>query len=199
MIQFKSLPVYPLRIISKFGPRNTGIAGASTNHKGIDLGRDKSKTTTDILAVDDGIIYNNYWNKFKGWVIIVQHNGYQTLYQHLANQSTLKKGVAIKAGQKIGIMGNSSDTSVLKVAVHLHFELIVNGKQEDPEKYLLNIKQEDDEVVDKTKIEINGNTIEVDRILKDGNNYVQLKDIVAALGHTVIYDSVKKIPVIITK
>ena len=42
-IQFNHLPVdAPLRITSNFGPRNTGISGASTNHKGVDLGIWKS-------------------------------------------------------------------------------------------------------------------------------------------------------------
>jgi murein DD-endopeptidase MepM/ murein hydrolase activator NlpD len=130
------LPVEPLRITSKFGPRNTGIKGASKDHKGIDLGRDKTKSTTNILSVAAGTVASNYWNKYRGWVIVIQHNGFRTLYQHLKAQSSLAVGSTIKSGTIIGIMGASSDTSVLKVSEHLHFELIVNGKNEDPQPYL---------------------------------------------------------------
>jgi len=141
---FNHLPVEPLRVTSPFGPRNTGIKGASTFHKGIDLGRDFNKAETDILSVADGVVINNYWNDYRGWVVIIQHNGFQTLSQHLKAQSSLKKGEKVKVGQQIGIMGNSSNKAKLSVAVHLHFELIVNGVQIDPLPYLKNIKEVED-------------------------------------------------------
>lgn len=137
------MPVEPLRITSKFGPRNTGIKGASTFHKGIDLGRDFSKPETAILSVADGTVIKNYWNDYRGWVVVIQHDGFQTLYQHLKAQSTLTEGLKVKAGQCVGVMGNSSNKAKLDVTTHLHFELIVNGKQVDPVPYLQNIKEED--------------------------------------------------------
>ncbi len=56
-------------------------------------------------------------------------------------------------------------------------------------------KQEDDEVVKKIKIQINGVVKEVNAINKDGNNFVKLQDI---KDHyiDVTYDSIKKIPVV---
>lgn len=142
-MEFNSLPVEPLRVTSKFGKRNTGIKGASTYHKGVDLGRDFTKPETSILSVADGIVLSNYWNDYRGWVVIIQHNGFQTLYQHLKAQSALNKGEKVKAGQCIGIMGNSSNKAKLDVAVHLHFELIVNGTQIDPLPYLQNIRRKE--------------------------------------------------------
>ena len=188
-IQFNHLPVdAPLRITSNFGPRNTGISGASTNHKGVDLGRDLTKTSTNITSVTTGTVINNYWNKYRGWVIIIQHNGFKTLYQHLKTQSPLAVGTPVKAGTVLGIMGNSSDKSVLTVSIHLHFELIVNNVQIDSAPYLKNIVKEDDEVVDTTKINVNGVVKEVSRILKDGTNFVQLKELATILGLEVGYD-----------
>lgn len=55
---------------------------------------------------------------------------------------------------------------------------------------------EDDEMVTKTKMNVNGKVVEVDRILKDGKNYIELRDLAAALGAEVSYDSVNKIPVV---
>lgn len=174
-IQFNSLPVIPLRITSKFGPRNTGIKGASTYHKGIDLGRNKALAETQICAVADGVVASNYWNKYRGWVIIIQHNGFLTLYQHLKAQSVLKVGITVKSGQQLGIMGNSSDKSVLSVAVHLHMELIVGGKQVDPEPYLKNIKEDEEVEVKPIKIEINGAPAQIPSINYLGREYMQVR------------------------
>jgi len=153
MIQFNSLPIDgPLRITSKFGPRDTGISGASKNHMGIDLGRDKSKAETNLLSAAEGTVLNNYWSKYRGWVIVIQHDGFQTLYQHLKSQSPLVVGTAVRAGTVLGVMGNSSDISVLTVAVHLHFELIVDGKRLDPQPYLENIQPEQSYLKEATEI-----------------------------------------------
>lgn len=56
-------------------------------------------------------------------------------------------------------------------------------------------KKEDDEVVKKIKMQINGVVKEVNAINKDGNNFVKLQDI---KDHyiDVSYDSFKKIPVV---
>lgn len=141
---FKSLPVdAPLRITSKFGPRDTGIKGASTNHKGIDLGRDKAKAETAILSVADGVVIYNGWTRYRGWYVVVKHDDkYRTLYQHLKSQCPVTLGTRVSAGQKLGIMGNSSDTTVLKISVHLHFELWENGNPIDPEYYLKNVEED---------------------------------------------------------
>ena len=150
---FRSLPIDgPLRITSHFGPRNTGIKGASTYHQGIDLGRDFSKLQTAVLAVHGGTVSANYWNKYRGWVVVIQHNGvWSTLYQHLAEKSPRGVGQTVKAGETIGVMGNSSDKAVLQVAVHLHFELRKNGTPINPERYLKNIQKEG---LDMTKQEL---------------------------------------------
>lgn len=150
---FRSLPIDgPLRITSHFGPRNTGIKGASTYHQGIDLGRDFSKLQTAVLAVHGGTVSTNYWNKYRGWVVVIRHDAvWSTLYQHLAAKSPVSVGQTVRAGEPIGVMGNSSDKAVLKVAVHLHFELRKNGTPVDPENYLKNIQNE---VLDMTKQEL---------------------------------------------
>ncbi len=150
---FRSLPIDgPLRITSRFGPRNTGIKGASTYHQGVDLGRDFAKPQTAILAVHGRMVSANYWNKYRGWVVVIRHDDvWSTLYQHLAAKSPLSVGQTVNAGETIGVMGNSSDKAVLQVAVHLHFELRKNGTPINPERYLKNIQKEG---LDMTKQEL---------------------------------------------
>jgi hypothetical protein len=129
MIVFDCAPVNPIRVTSKFGPRNTGIAGASTYHNGIDLGATKALPDTPVLAVRDGIVNGNYWNDTRGWVLTyncVSDDGdkFRILVQHLKQQSPFRPGQTVKAGQTIGIMGASTKT-IKNMAVHLHMELQV--------------------------------------------------------------------------
>jgi len=153
-MKFNSLPVdAPLRITSKFGRRSTGIENASTFHKGIDLGRDFSKPKTKILAVKSGVISKNYWSDYRGWVVVVKHDDvYSTLYQHMRGPCPLPVGTRVRAGDELAVMGNSSNPKVLKVAIHLHFELHKGGQPIDPLPYLMNIDK--DEVLDLTEAEL---------------------------------------------
>ena len=144
-MKFKCLPVDPLRITSKFGPRNTGITGASTNHLGIDLGTNRSiyKGTNDggpVKAVLSGKVISSYFNNARGWVVLIDHGtidgkNIKTLYQHLKKQGALV-GSSVKAGDTIGIMGNTGTGAQL----HLHFELRVNNVCLDPEWHLKNLE-----------------------------------------------------------
>lgn len=47
------------------------------------------------------------------------------------------------------------------------------------------VEQEDDEMVEKSKIIVNGKEIPVKRILKDGTNYIAVRDVGDALGYAV--------------
>lgn len=153
-MQFTNLPVAaPLRITSPFGPRNTGIPGASTFHQGVDIGRDFAKAQTEILAVAPGVVNGNYWNTYRGWVVTIRHDEqHVTLYQHLAARSPVPMGSQVRGGQVIGIMGNSSDPRKLKVAIHLHFELREKGVSINPEPYLREIDQKGE--IDMTREEM---------------------------------------------
>lgn len=55
--------------------------------------------------------------------------------------------------------------------------MIAEDKWEDFKKLLVEV----DEVVEKSKIIVNGKECPVDRILKDGTNYVKVRDLAAAL------------------
>ena len=64
-------------------------------------------------------------------------------------------------------------------------------------KYIENTEKEDDEMVDKTKVLVNGYPVEVERILKDGTNYIRLRDIDEKLGLCKVgYDEKQKLPTI---
>ena len=135
-----SLPLdAPLRVTSAYGNRISPITGNQEFHYGIDLGKDKTKQgDCNILAAKSGTVVQNYWSSSRGWVIVIQHDDtYSTLYQHLKESSPCLVGEKVHAGQTIGIMGSTGDST----AEHLHFEIHKNGVTVDPLPYLINIKE----------------------------------------------------------
>lgn len=119
------------RITSGYGGRNTGIPGASTNHKGIDIGCSVGSAVVSVL--DGKVIFTGY-NKYRGYYIMIDHGGgVVTLYQHCkANSYKVSVGDKVKAGQTIILSGNTGIGS----GPHLHFEVLINGSNVDPEIWL---------------------------------------------------------------
>lgn len=96
-------------------------------HTGMDISGVKDKT---IMAADNGKVTFAGWKGNYGNAIVIDHGGgYQTLYGHLSKIS-VKKGQQVAKGQKIGVMGNTGNST----GTHLHFEIIKNGKQINPAK-----------------------------------------------------------------
>jgi len=119
------------RITSGYGKRNTGIPGASTNHKGIDIG---CPDGTKIVSVLDGKVMFTGYNKYRGYYIMVDHGGgVVTLYQHCSGGSfKFSVGQKVKAGETIVLSGHSGIGS----GPHLHFEVLINGSNVNPKTWL---------------------------------------------------------------
>ena len=115
-------------VTSYFGNRTPPTAGATADHKAIDIGAAKGAS---VIAAADGKVTSVSYSNARGYFIVVDHgNGYVTLYQHLSRQD-VKQGTTVKAGQQIGAVG---DTGISK-GTHLHFEVHENGTPVDPMKY----------------------------------------------------------------
>lgn len=117
------------RISSRFGYRNTGIAGASTYHKGIDI---SNSYGTPILAADGGTVTYAGWMSGYGYLIIIDHgNGYETYYGH--NSSLVASvGEKVYKGQQVARMGSTGISS----GNHCHFGVKKNGTFVNPLNYL---------------------------------------------------------------
>ena len=117
------------RITSYFGYRNTGIRGASTNHRGIDI---SVSYGTPIYAADGGVVSFSGYKGAMGYVVIIDHqNGFKTYYEH--NSSLLvSAGQTVYKGQQIAKAGRSGVTS----GVHCHFGIQYNGTYYNPLNYL---------------------------------------------------------------
>ncbi len=91
-------------ITSYFGNRVALKAGASTDHKGIDIGASMGES---VIAAAAGKVTTVAYSGARGYYIVVDHgNGYATLYQHLSRQD-VKVGDMVKTGQQIGAVGET--------------------------------------------------------------------------------------------
>ncbi len=122
---------YSNRVNSPFGSRNTGIAGASTNHGGIDIGAGYG---ANVFASDSGTVMTSTRSSSYGEYITINHgNGYTTLYAHMSRR-VVSSGESVSRGQIIGYAGSTGISS----GPHLHFEIWVNGNRVDPLNYFTN-------------------------------------------------------------
>lgn len=119
-------------VTSPVGARYTGIAGASTNHAGIDIGR--VYYSSQVYAAKAGTVIISGYNRYRGNYVVISHgSGNTTTYQHLSKRS-VSVGAKVKQGQVIGITGSTG----VSRGPHLHFEIMENGKIVNPLKYLTN-------------------------------------------------------------
>lgn len=87
---------------------------------------------TPIYAADSGrIVEAQYgWSGGFGNTILLDHgNGYTTRYGHMSSLAVL--GGYVTKGQVIGYMGSTGRST----GTHLHFEIIIGGKQLNPCNY----------------------------------------------------------------
>jgi murein DD-endopeptidase MepM/ murein hydrolase activator NlpD len=100
-------------------------------HAAVDLG---AWTGAPVKAADGGYVAlaTGGWNGGYGNHVIIDHgNGFVTLYAHL-NSIFVKPGESVVAGQQIGSVGNSGNST----GPHLHFEIRYQGVPRDPLAYL---------------------------------------------------------------
>lgn len=114
---------------SGFGPRTAPTKGASTYHKGQDWA---TPVGTSIYASSGGTVAKAGWGSGYGYVVYIDHpDGRQTRYAHLS-KVLVKAGQTVKQGEKIALSGNTGISS----GPHLHFEMLIDGKQVNPLNYL---------------------------------------------------------------
>lgn len=117
---------YTQKVTSGFGPR------WGTYHYGIDIAS-RGVYGKDIVAADGGTVSSvNRGNSGYGNYLIVQHgNGLSTLYAH-CSEINVSKGQKVSKGQPIAKVGKSGQVT----GPHLHFEVMRNGKKENPRNFV---------------------------------------------------------------
>lgn len=111
----KSSPGYKT-ITSYYGNRQVPIAGATSNHRAIDIG---VPTGTPVLSAGNGIVISTGYNSARGYFVIIKHaDNLYTLYQHLS-KILVSRGQAVSTGKTIAKSGSSG----IGTGPHLHFEV----------------------------------------------------------------------------
>ena len=115
---------------SAFGWRIDPMNGRSALHTGLDFPSDAG---TPILAAAGGVVVTQEYHLAYGNMVEVDHgNNLVTRYAH-ASKVLVKKGDLVKRGQKIAEVGSTGRST----GPHLHFEVLVDGTYQDPQKFLL--------------------------------------------------------------
>lgn len=98
-------------------------------HAGIDITAERG---TPVQAAADGKVICAEWCGGYGKCVILQHDGYLTLYAHMDEFDTAL-GRDIKAGEQLGSVGSTG----LATGNHLHFEILTASDElVDPTEYL---------------------------------------------------------------
>lgn len=122
-------PVSSGSLGSDFGWRIDPITGHSALHTGLDFQADSG---TPIVAAAGGVVVTQEYHPAYGNVVEIDHgNDLVTRYAH-ASAVFAKKGDLIKRGQRIAEVGSTGRST----GSHLHFEVLVQGIPQDPQKFL---------------------------------------------------------------
>ena len=125
-------PVDGAKITSGFGMRLHPILGYSMMHKGVDFG---APIGTPIYAAGDGVIQQlGPFSGYGNYVRIKHTSQYATAYGHISRfAGGLHAGSHVRQGQVIAYVGMTGRAT----GPHLHFEVILNGKQINPQSIKL--------------------------------------------------------------
>lgn len=125
-------PIDGARLSSGFGKRKHPILGYSKMHAGLDFA---APTGTPIYAAGDGrIAYLGTKGGYGKYIKIRHHAGLETAYAHMSRyKQGLKSGSRVKQGEVIGYVGTTGQST----GPHLHYEVVISGRQTDPRKVKL--------------------------------------------------------------
>ena len=120
-------PINGARMSSGYGMRRHPVLGYNKMHKGVDFA---APTGTKIYAAGDGVLTYAGRKGSYGKYISIRHNGkISTAYAHLSRLAKgMRKGKRVKQGQVIGYVGSTGRST----GPHLHYEVLVHGKQVNP-------------------------------------------------------------------
>ena len=125
-------PIDGARLSSGYGRRRHPILGYTKVHRGVDFAAPRG---TPIYAAGNGIIrYVGRKGAYGNYIKIRHNSTYSTAYAHLRNFSrNVRTGRRVTQGQIIGYVGSTGRST----GPHLHYEIIVNGRQINPLKLKL--------------------------------------------------------------
>jgi murein DD-endopeptidase MepM/ murein hydrolase activator NlpD len=120
-------PIDGARLSSGFGKRRHPILGYTKMHRGVDFAAPRG---TSIYAAGSGLVETAGRNGAYGNYVRIRHNArYATAYAHMSRLAT-RRGRRVRQGQVIGYVGTSGRST----GPHLHYEILIGGRQTNPMK-----------------------------------------------------------------
>jgi murein DD-endopeptidase MepM/ murein hydrolase activator NlpD len=123
--------IWPVKgaITSHYGSRSDPFNGDAEMHPGLDI---SALYGSQVHAPADGkVIYAQRMAAYGNLLIIDHGNGVTTRYGHLSRFSA-RVGQKVKKNEVVGYVGTTGRTT----APHLHYEVRLNDRPQNPKKYL---------------------------------------------------------------
>lgn len=128
-----SMPsIWPVQgfLTSRFGYRMSPVSGRRDFHKGLDI---SARTGTPVVAPAAGTVSSVGRDGAYGNTVNIRHgSGIITKYAHL-QRYVVKDGQAVRRGTIIGYVGSTGRST----GPHLHYEVLLNGVNVNPLRYIL--------------------------------------------------------------
>lgn len=121
-------PVGSTSITSYFGYRSSPTAGASTYHRGLDIGASHGSS---IWAAASGTVTTASYNSAMGNYIVISHGDVSTVYEH-CSELYVSEGTYVSQGDTIAAVGSTG----ISTGAHLHFGVMVGGSYVNPLYYV---------------------------------------------------------------
>jgi len=121
-------------ITSGYGIRISPFTGKRSIHRGLDIA---GPIGTPIYAPADGVvIFSGVKDGFGNFIMIAHGLGVVTRYGH-NHQNTVAPGQKVRRGEQIATVGRTGRTT----GPHLHYEVLVNGRNQNPKKFILDMSK----------------------------------------------------------
>ncbi|GKX32115.1 hypothetical protein SH1V18_45950 [Vallitalea longa] len=129
-----TLPVKYTHVTSPYGWRKNPFGGSSFEfHTGVDL---KASYGTSVYATGKGTVIFAGYDYAYGRLLIIDHGyGMTTKYAH-NSRLLVSKGDKVERGDKIAKAGSTGRST----GSHVHYEVLVNGKTQNPLDYVYKSK-----------------------------------------------------------
>ena len=116
-------------VTSRYGYRKDPFTRDLSFHDGLDIG---APYGSPIIATGKGKVIFSGWDKYLGNCVRIDHGGgLVTVYGHM-QKTTVGIGDAVVKGTEVGKLGSTGRST----GAHVHYEVRINGKAVDPERYL---------------------------------------------------------------
>lgn len=122
---------WPLRgrMTSNYGYRRNPFWGGRHFHTGMDIAAPYGEV---IRAADGGqVILAGWWDGYGKAIVIDHGKSVSTVYGHMS-RLYMQVGDNVRKGQIIGLVGSTGYST----GPHLHFEVRINGKHQNPRRFL---------------------------------------------------------------